>query len=445
MLRRFLALFADVRKGETAGALLLALNIFLLMTAYYVLKTVREPLILAGETAALLDGGGSEVKSYLAAAQALTLVVAVPAYSALANRLKPMQLLSAVTIFFIVCIQGFYAAAKFDVPYLGIPFYIWVGIFSLSVIAQFWSYANDVYTKDQGERLFPMLALGMTAGAAMGSKVADLLFSAGVGTFEMMQVSALILAATLGLYVVASRAMSSVEEEEAKEEPGEEDTRGGFALVLANPYIRWIAALFLLLNLVNTTGEFILASLVEERANEVAGGDPGAWIGSFYGDFYFWVNLGAIAVQALLVSRLVKWTGLAGVLFLLPAISLGTYGLVAFGVGLGVFRWAKTAENLTDYSVMNTAKAMIWLPTTQAEKYKAKAAIDTFVVRIGDVASAALVYVGLNTLGFGPQQFGMVNLGAIALWAFVAFQVWRHYQGIEPQEAEAGEPAGAAA
>ena len=188
-------------------------------------------------------------------------------------------------------------------------------------------------------------------------------------------------------------------------------------------------------------GEFILATLVEDRANEVASGDPGAWIGSFYGDFYFWVNIGAIGVQALLVSRLVKWTGLAGVLFLLPAISLGTYGLVAFGVGLGVFRWAKTAENLTDYSVMNTAKAMIWLPTSKAEKYKAKAAIDTFVVRIGDVASAAVVYVGLNLLGFGPQQFGMINLAAIAAWLFVAFQVWRHYRSADTEEGaeEAGD------
>ena len=174
----------------------------------------------------------------------------------------------------------------------------------------------------------------------------------------------------------------------------------------------------------------VLANLVETRANEAAPSDPGAWIGSFYGEFYFWVNVGAIALQAFVVSRMVRLGGLAAVLFMLPIVALGTYTLAGIGVGLTVWRWAKTAENLTDYSVMNTAKAMIWLPTTRAEKYKAKVAIDTFVVRIGDVASALAVYVGLNLLGLGPSGFGWMNTVVIVLWLGVAWKVLQHYRAV---------------
>jgi AAA family ATP:ADP antiporter len=419
--------FADVREQEVASSLLLALNVFVVMMAYYVLKSVREPLVLAGEAAALFEGGGAEVKSYLAAAQALVLIGAVPLYGKLVERFDRGPLVMGVTAFFVVCIELFHGAALVGVPYLGVPFYIWVGIFSLAVIAQFWSFANDVYSREQGERLFPLIGVGMTAGAVAGSWAADALFDAGVGPFAMLQLSAVLLIGSAGLYAVGLRALPTVGEEQDDDAPEDEAGGGtGFGLIIRRPYLRWVAALFLLLNLVNTTGEFLLADLVEEAAH-ASGEDVEAWIGSFYAEFYFWVNLGAIATQALVVSRLSR-LGIGWILFALPVVSLGTYGLAAAGVGLGVWRWAKTAENLTDYSVMNTAKAMLWLPTTRAEKYKAKQAIDTFVVRLGDVASALVVFLGLNVLQIGRQGFALANLGFIALWLLVTLAVWRGYR-----------------
>ena len=81
-------------------------------------------------------------------------------------------------------------------------------------------------------------------------------------------------------------------------------------------------------------------------------------------------------------------------LLALPLIALGGYAIIAAGAGFSVVRWIKTAENATDYSIMNTARQLLWLPTTREEKYKAKQAIDTFFVRGGDVLSAAVVYRG---------------------------------------------------
>ena len=147
-LDRTLSVFADVRAGEGANAVLMLVNVFLLLVCYSVIKTVREPLILLG--------GGAEIRSYAAAGQALLLVGFVPLYSWLASRVSRAKLLVGVTLFFVACIELFAAAVdRPRLPYVGVAFFIWVGIFNMSLVAQFWSFANDIYSKEAGSRLFP--------------------------------------------------------------------------------------------------------------------------------------------------------------------------------------------------------------------------------------------------------------------------------------------------
>jgi len=129
-LDRALSLVTDVRAGEGATVVLMLVNIFLLLVCYSVIKTVREPLVLLG--------GGAEVRSYAAAGQALLLIAFVPAYSRFASRVNRAKLLAGVTLFFVACIELFAAAVAARVPYIGVAFFIWVGIFSISLVAQFW-------------------------------------------------------------------------------------------------------------------------------------------------------------------------------------------------------------------------------------------------------------------------------------------------------------------
>ena len=126
-----------------------------------------------------------------------------------------------------------------------------------------------------------------------------------------------------------------------------------------------------------------------------------------------------------MTSRLVKYTGLRGALLALPLIALGGYTIIAAGVGFSVVRWIKTAENATDYSIMNTARQLLWLPTTREEKYKAKQAIDTFFVRGGDVLSAAAVYLGTNVLHLKVTQFAEINIVLTFVWMGVALLILR--------------------
>src|SRR5215467_12518648 len=160
---RLLLLVSDVRAGEGHTALLLTANLFLLLTGYLIIKTVREALILSE--------GGAVVKSYAAAGQALLLLAIMPVYSYVASRVGRIKLVNGVTIFFISNLLIFYLLARVQIP-LGVPFFLWVGIFNLFAVAQFWSFANDIYSDDQGKRLFPIIAFGGSLGAVLGPKIA---------------------------------------------------------------------------------------------------------------------------------------------------------------------------------------------------------------------------------------------------------------------------------
>ena len=431
LLDRVLRVFADVKAGEAPTTLLLALNIFLLMVSYYVLKVVREPWILT------MGDEGAELKAYASAVQAAVLMIYVPGFSWLASRFPSRKLVFFVLGFFLLCIQLFWMGSKGEVVWLGFVFFVWVGIFSVSLVALFWSFANDAYSQEKGERLFPIVTVGMTAGPVVGSKLSDYLVENDfVGVYDMMQVATGVLILHGLLYLVLVR-RPDVKLEESSEDSSFAAAFRGFRLVYQNGYIRLIAALLILLNLVNTTGEYILSTYAKELADAAlaeAGSVPDEgkfvadYIGAFYADFFFYVNVAAVTLQALVASRLVKYLGIAGVLLPLPLIALGNYALVGFGAGYLVFRWMKTAENATDYSLMNNAKGMLWLPTTREEKYSAKQTVDTFFVRLGDLISAGMIFLGTQVWEFGRTGFAYVNAAVIVVWLGVAWFLVRAYR-----------------
>ena len=270
-LDRLLGLFSEVKPGEGARALLMLVNVFLILVSYYVIKTVREPLILGTEVPGFLQALGihsaAEVKTFAAAGQALVLMAFVPAYSWFASRVSRMKLIVGVTLFFAANILAFAVAVHAGVPFVGVAFYVWVGFFSLSIIAQFWSYANDIYTKDAGNRLFPIIGIGATAGSPVGAWVAGRLFHLHVSAHLMLYLAAGLLLLTLVLYVLVNRgATSAAGAAGGAAAQGALGNANAFSLVLGNRYILLIAVLLIVLNVVNTVGEYILSHLVVEHA-----------------------------------------------------------------------------------------------------------------------------------------------------------------------------------
>jgi ATP:ADP antiporter, AAA family len=442
VLDRVLTLFADVRGGEGVTAFLLMLNIFLLLAAYYLLKTIREPLILTVP-------GGAEVKSYAAAAIAGVLMVLVPLYSGLASRVSRVPLINGVTAFFMLCLVAFFFLNRAGVP-IGVPFFIWVGVFNMMVIAQLWAFANDVYTVDQGKRLFAIVGFGASLGAIAGSFVTGklvarygpypfLIAAAGLLGLCMLLTNAINLREKRGSddqgRTEGDRAEASGAPAAAPEGDGKVRGRSGFALVFADRYLLLIAALMLLSNLVNTTGEYILGKTVvgvvtAHGGAAAAGVDEKKIIGEFYGNYFTWVNIVSALLQAFVVSRVLKYLGVRAALMFLPVVALLGYMSMAFVPLLSFIRTAKIAENSLDYSVQNTTRNALYLPTSREAKYKAKQANDTFFVRLGDVASAGLVFAGTTWLAFGPRQFALTAVALVILWLVIAFVLGRRFQAL---------------
>jgi len=425
-LDRFLSLFADVRHGESGRLMLLVFNVFLILMAYYVMKPAREALILA-------QPGGAEIKSYSMALQALLLVFLVPAYGKVATWLPRRRLINSVTAFFIACLPLYYLAAEQGWP-VGIPFFLWIGIFSLMVIAQFWAYANDVYTPEEGKRLFALIAFGASLGAVFGAFISGRLIGV-LGVHAMLLVAAVILAASLIVFNVIDLRERGRSLRSGSNEADKQIGRGSaFGLVLHSRYLLLIAVMILLLNWVNATGEYILSSIVqraaEERvaAGELARADEGAYIGSFYARYFQVVNIVGMLLQLFVVSRIVKHLGVAVAVCVLPVIALGSYAVAALLPSLVVMRWVKTAENSVDYSLQNTVRQMLFLPTTRVEKYKAKQVIDSFVVRAGDVLSSATVFIGSALLALGTAGFAWINVVLVLFWLVAAVLVGREFR-----------------
>ena len=426
---RFLRLFADVREGEGLQVVLLAFNVFLILSAYYVMKPVREALILALPN-------GAELKSYAMAAQAVLLVVIVPLYGELAKHMNRRTLINVVTLFFVACPIAFHVLIGQGVN-VAVAFFLWLGIFSLMVIAQFWAFCNDIYTPDSGKRLFALIAFGASGGAVFGAYLSGrIIHAAGVQT--LMLFGAAVLAASLVLFNVIDhlvRRRGAIQHlPHAEDAAAKIGGRNPFAVVFGNRYLLGIAGVILLLNWVNATGEYILGRIVRETVQEqIASGvlDPRLqreFIAGFYAEYFQLVNLIGMGLQLFIVSRLIKVIGVRWAICVLPVMAFGSYLAAALLPVLAAVRWVKTVENSVDYSLQNTAGHMLYLPTTRDEKYKAKATIDTFFVRIGDLLSAGTVYAGVTWVTLKVSQFAMINMALVTLWLLLAFWVGRRFQ-----------------
>jgi AAA family ATP:ADP antiporter len=418
-LERALSPIADVHPGETGSVLLMALIMFLVLGAYYMLKTAREVFILSE--------GGAAVKSYSAAGQAVLLLFLVPAYGAFASRVNRTRLVRLVTLFFVFNIALFYVATGGGLQ-IGIPYFLWVGIFNVMVIAQFWAFANDIYTPTQGKRLFPIIGLGASLGAWVGSVRAGDLVGL-MGPQRLLLGGGAILVVCVLLVQILNRRVRRQEtpaQATAADQPlGKE---GGFELIFADRYLVLIAGLTVLLNVVNTSGEYLFGRYVVDTANNMYGtGQEAAaarerFIGTTYSQLFSMVNLVGFLLQMFVVSRIFKYVGVGKALFIHPMVAGSGYLLMLFAPSFGAMRWLKVADNSIDYSLGNTTKQALWLPTSREAKYKAKQAVDSFFMRAGDVVQAGIVFIG-EGLALAVPGFAALNILLVGGWFSVSAMI----------------------
>jgi AAA family ATP:ADP antiporter len=211
----------------------------------------------------------------------------------------------------------------------------------------------------------------------------------------------------------------------------------GFSLVLKDRYLLLIGLFVLLLNCINSTGEFILAKIIvaqseaevlADATHELTKGDA---IGNTYGDFYFFVNLLTLIFQLMFVRRIWQAIGIQGALLILPILVFFGYGLIAFIPSFWIIYLVKIAENSTDYSIQSTTRHALFLPVSREKKYKGKTCIDTFIWRLGDLIQALIVFLGMNIFGFSLANFAVVNFVLSAVWLAIAIAIGISYKKVK--------------
>jgi len=442
-LERFLCIFTKVRAGEGFTALLMFANVFLILCAYYFIKPLREGWIAVSDITGLSK---MEVKAYSSFGQSLLLIPVVWFYGRISDRCRRSDLITRSTLFCISNMAIFWAIQPGlfmeNLPYSGVVFYLWVGMFGVFVVAQFWAFAADIYTEERGNRLFPLIAVGATAGAACGSWLTEILVDSGLfGTEWLLIVAMIPLAVSIALSrMVDSRTKDKIAITDAPPQPSIGDSRrSAISIVFTSRFLLATAVITLLLSWVNTNGENLLFRVVQEFLKGLAVkeniSDPNALLvftrdgtTAFYGDFYFWVNIVALLLQAFVASRLLKYGGFGVILLTMPVVALVSYSTMAFVPILAIVKAMKIAENSTDYSINNTARNVLWLPVSAEMKYKGKPTIDSLFVRMGDGIAALTVLVGVQILALSTQSFFVLNVVLVLFWIAVAFVVIREHR-----------------
>jgi len=457
---RFLQLFTEVKQGEGSTAILMFANVFLILCAYYFIKPLREGWIAVSEIEGLTK---MEVKAYSSFFQALLLLFIVGWYGRLSEKWTRSTLVTRSTIFCISNMVIFWSLQPgvfFEgLPVTGIIFYLWVGMFGVFIVAQFWTFCADIYNDEIGKRLLPLIAIGASSGAAFGSEIVDLFVSSGLVSTE-----ALLLAGTIPLFasimltrLVDTRHRQEVDclnqkrdsmtgelslpdtkntSDKVKQQKGLGFLLNGAKLIFKSRFLLAIAVLTLLNNWVNTNGENLLFQVIQGNLAEQAAQQ--GIIGTqaileftrdgttaFYGNFFFWVNVIALILQCLFTSRLLKYGGFGTIIMILPVIALISYTVMALVPILIIVKILKIAENSTDYSINNTARHVLWLPVDSITKYQAKPAIDTLYIRMGDGLAALTVLIGVQVLALSTTQFFIFNVILVFIWLFFAVMLMR--------------------
>ncbi|MGE0583124.1 MAG: NTP/NDP exchange transporter [Steroidobacteraceae bacterium] len=417
-----LLLLTTVEPGDGRRVAALGLQALALMVAYYLLRPVREALILTQ--------GSAELRSYAVGLQACVLLPLVPLYGALVRKVGARRVLGVLALHAAAQLALFcgLGLAGFAV---GFAFFAWVGIFGVLMVSQFWALATDLLTVESGQRLFGVIAAAVAGGAWLGARIASACFAI-LGPYGLMLLSAALLctAALASRWVVACAAPRIAHAAPPLRDPGArraDRLLGGFAFIARSPYLAGIAALVVLLNWITSTGEFVLSGWLVEFARAQAPGAEAAFIGAFMGRYGASIALLGFLVQLLVVSRTIRFAGLARALLVTPVAFVAGFLLIGALPAFAVLQCVLITQKSLDYSLFNTTRSALLLPTDRDAKFQAKTTIDTVFYRLGDLLSTLSVFVGVRVLTASRAEFLALVLALSVGLTLAAWRVGREY------------------
>jgi len=419
--------FLRVRRDESAALLWAAAYAFAIFLSYYILRPVRDEISAA-------DRGNVHL---IWTAVFLVMLLVVPLYSAIVARYPRGVFIPLVNRFFILNLVMFYAALHF-LPlntriWIDRMFYIWASVFALFVVTVFWGFMADLFTSDQGKRLYGPIAFGGSLGAIAGSTVTAALIAV-VPAFTLLLIACVPLeAAAWCATMLQSRSARPESTVRREDEPVYGGVWTGIQVVFHSPYLSRIALYIVLMTFASTILYFQQADLIgnafEDRGDRTA----------LYAKMDLAVNGITLFTQGLLTAHIIRRVGVGISLAVVPFVAVLGFTSLGLYPTLVVLVLIQVLYRALRYALAKPTREVLFTVVGREEKYKSKAFIDAAVYRGGDLVSG-WIYAGLATVGLSLGGIALVAAPIAAVWAMTGLRLGRLQKDLaQAQETEVGQ------
>jgi AAA family ATP:ADP antiporter len=417
MLHGLISRFADIRPDEIRATLWSFLYFFCLLAAYLILRPLRDEMGIAA---------GRDTLQYLFTATFFVMLAASPLYAGLVAKLPRKKFIPLIYRFFILNLALFWAflSFRFEVTWTARVFFVWVSVFNLFAVSVFWSFMADLFSTEQGKRLFGFIAAGGTAGTLLGSSLTVGL-SGLIGPANLLVVAGLLLELAIFCAMRLEQAVPVRTNTTLSDRP---ETLGGgmlsgFRLIAASPYLAGIALWVALLSLAGTFLYFIQQDVVRGLSE-----DPAVRTRIFAG-MDLAANLLTLTLQFAATGQIIKRLGAGPSAALLPVLFAAGFGALIIIPGLWTIVAFQALQRTLNFAFSNPAREILFTSVAREEKYKAKNLIDTVVFRGGDVVWS-WAFTGLATLTGSALAVAGWAIPIMAGWAGLALWLGRTQERI---------------
>ena len=418
---RWLARVVAVRPGELRSLVWSFAYFFCLLAGYYVLRPLRDEMGIAG---------GVRNLQWLFTATFAVMLAAVPLFGAVVARLPRRRFIPLVYHFFVANIAIFWLLLALDVGKVHVArvFFVWISVFNLFAVSVFWSFMADLFSSEQGKRLFGFIAAGGSAGALAGPAITVWL-AVPLGPVNLLVVAAVLLEAA----VLCAKRLELASEQArpggtspAQVPPAAQresavlggNWLAGIAMVLRSPYIAGIALWVALLSLAGTFLYFQQASIVASASD-----DPAVRT-RIFATIDLVVGILTLFVQFLATGRLISRFGAGPAVAFLPIVFAFGFAMLAFSPALLVVIAFQAAQRIANFALANPAREVLFTVLEREEKYKAKNVIDIVVFRGADAASGWL-FATLRATGLEISAIALATVPVAAAWFALALALGR--------------------
>jgi len=417
VLHGWLARAVAARPGEVRALCWSFAYFFCLLAGYYVLRPLRDEMGIAG---------GVRNLQWLFTATFGVMLAAVPVFGAVVARLPRRRFIPLVYHFFVANIAIFWVLLALDVGRVHVArvFFVWISVFNLFAVSVFWSFMADLFSSEQGKRLFGFIAAGGSAGALAGPAITVWL-AVPLGPVNLLIVAAVLLE---GAVLCARRlefASPQSDRADAARAAAALSTAklgggwlDGIAMVLRSPYLAGIALWVALLSLAGTFLYFEQASIVASASD-----DPAVRT-RIFATIDLVVGILTIVVQFLATGRLITRFGAGPAVGFLPIVFALGFTVLGFAPALFVVIAFQAAQRTANFALSNPAREVLFTVLAREEKYKAKNVIDIVVFRGADAASGWL-FATLRAAGLEISAIALATVPVAAAWFALALALGR--------------------